>query len=197
MPRPPEPHPPSILQRAPPPVASNDIGPSHPASAAAVATTQAGLPAQAAAPNAFLAPSARAGLFFLLVVWQRLGLLERASERRVQQALWWALRGTRAPGADPLLAWARPPRPLARRDRARASRWRRLANQWLRQHAGMGVAALVCRPGQVQVSATHVDVHFGLAQADLRLRRLGLDVSSGWLPTWRRVLAFHFEAEGR
>ena len=46
------------------------------------------------------------------------------------------------------------------------------------------------------LSATHADLHFGLADSDLRVRRLGLDIDPGWLPWFGRVVGFHYGAGG-
>ena len=52
---------------------------------------------------------------------------------------------------------------------------------------------LVQRPGQVLMSATHVDVRFSLAAHPLALRLAGLDRDPGWLPAGGRVIVFRFD----
>ena len=59
---------------------------------------------------------------------------------------------------------------------------------------GLPLAAIVRRRGWLYTTATHIDVFFDLAQADLRLRRHGLDLDPGWLPWFRRVVTFYYEA---
>ena len=66
--------------------------------------------------------------------------------------------------------------------------------RWLRRTPRIGLASLVCRPGRLAWSPTHVDVCFHLASADLRVRRHGLDIDPGWLPWFGRVVAFHYES---
>jgi len=111
----------------------------------------------------------------------------------------------------PLGAWHGPcPRPLqaARRQAiptahsaaddilALATRaWLTACRRWLRRHAGIGIADLVRRPAELAVTPTHIDLFFTLAQADLRLRRPGLDLDPGWLPWFGRVVNFHYRPQ--
>ena len=74
--------------------------------------------------------------------------------------------------------------------------WLTASRRWLRRHAGIGLADLVRRPAGLAATPTHVDLHFDLAQADLRLRRAGLDLDPGWLPWFGRVVSFHYEQRG-
>jgi hypothetical protein len=48
-------------------------------------------------------------------------------------------------------------------------------------------------PGRLYVTASHVDVVIPLRCIDLRVRRAGLDRDPGWLPSYGRVVYFHFE----
>ena len=59
---------------------------------------------------------------------------------------------------------------------------------------GLTLESIVRRRGWLYMTATHIDVFFDLTQADLRLRRLGLDLDPGWLPWLRRVVTFYYEA---
>lgn len=67
-----------------------------------------------------------------------------------------------------------------------------LVAHWCRRRAGMDPSSLIRRPGRVSISPTHVDVHLGLSQIDLRIRRAALDVDPGWLPWLGRVVQFHY-----
>lgn len=104
--------------------------------------------------------------------------------------------------ADPLLATprGRPAGDLAarlaaaRRLDAQAAVFLTAARRWLRRAARLGLADLIRRPARVMVTTTHVDVHFHLADCDIRVRRAGLDLDPGWLPWFGRVVAFHYEA---
>jgi hypothetical protein len=75
-----------------------------------------------------------------------------------------------------------------------ASAWLTACRRWLRRHAGIGLADLVLRPARFGMTATHVDLLFRLDQADLRLRRAGLDLDPGWVPWLKRVIGFHYRS---
>ena len=51
---------------------------------------------------------------------------------------------------------------------------------------------LVC-PGQLYVTATHVDLVMPLDAITIPVRLAGLDRNPGWLPDFGRVILFHFE----
>jgi len=70
--------------------------------------------------------------------------------------------------------------------------WLIACRRWLRRVAGIGVASLVMRPAALGLTATHVDVFFRLSDADMRVRRAGLDFDPGWLPWYGRVISFHY-----
>ena len=80
---------------------------------------------------------------------------------------------------------------------AQAALWLLACRRWLRRAGGIGLASLVLRPGRLARTPTHADVHFRLADTDLRVRRLGLDLDPGWLPWFGRVVAFHYRAADR
>lgn len=142
--------------------------------------------------------STAAGLLFLLPVLQRLGLPQRSDDPAAlgREVLRGALQRLRVAPGDP--AWALtcrhpalPPEPDATLSAA-ATAWLAQARHWLRRDAGLGLASLVRRPGGIACTPTHVDLHFRLADTDLRVRRLGLDVDPGWLAWFGRVVQFHF-----
>jgi hypothetical protein len=64
--------------------------------------------------------------------------------------------------------------------------------RWLRRVAGIGLASLVTRPAAIGFSATHADAFFRLGDADVRVRRAGLDFDLGWVPWYGRVISFHY-----
>lgn len=72
--------------------------------------------------------------------------------------------------------------------------WLTALRRWCRRYLGVGVREIVCRPGRVVVTRTHVDVLFDLNQADARLRRGGLDLNPAWVPWLGRVVTFHYLA---
>lgn len=109
------------------------------------------------------------------------------------------------PWESPLLA---PPRataapelaaalPHAESADAQAVLWLTAARRWLRRAGHIGLASLVSRPARLSLTPTHADMHFELCDADLRVRRLGLDADPGWLPWFGRVVSFHFRDHPR
>jgi len=70
--------------------------------------------------------------------------------------------------------------------------WLTSVRRWCRRLARLGLVTLIRRPGRVIVSQTHIDVGFELAQVDIRLRRLGLDLDPGWIPWLGHVVRFHY-----
>jgi len=83
------------------------------------------------------------------------------------------------------------PMPRARLDSPLMS-WTTALRRWSRRHARLGLRSLICRPGRLANSPTQLDIFFDLATADLRLRRVALDVDPGWVPWLARVVRFHY-----
>jgi hypothetical protein len=57
------------------------------------------------------------------------------------------------------------------------------------------VREIVERKGRVWQTRTDIDVTLPLAEADIRIRRVGLDIDPGWLPWFGvhgRVVRFHY-----
>lgn len=55
-----------------------------------------------------------------------------------------------------------------------------------------GLLPLLCLPGHLVVSRTHVDLFISLDRIDLAARRAGLDQDPGWVPDLGRIVQFHF-----
>ncbi len=53
--------------------------------------------------------------------------------------------------------------------------------------------ALLQRPGGLALTATHLDVVFRLDDAELTVRRLGLDQDPGWVSWFGRIVQIHFQ----
>lgn len=51
---------------------------------------------------------------------------------------------------------------------------------------------LLCQPGRVQVSRTHVDLSLPMDEIRLPVRRAGLDRDPGWVPDLGRIVLLHF-----
>lgn len=70
--------------------------------------------------------------------------------------------------------------------------WLTAARRWSRLYARLGLHDLVCRPGRVSATRTHIDVIFDHRHADIRVRKAGLDLDPGWIPWLGRVVSFHY-----
>jgi hypothetical protein len=70
--------------------------------------------------------------------------------------------------------------------------WLVAARRWCRRFARIGIRELVCRAGRVSQTRTHVDVLFEHGQADVRVRKAGLDINPGWVAWLGRVLTFYY-----
>lgn len=53
-------------------------------------------------------------------------------------------------------------------------------------------AATFGHPGRIALTRTHLDVLLSLDEVDLAARRCGIDQDPGWVPSLRRIVAFHF-----
>jgi hypothetical protein len=140
------------------------------------------------------------GLFFAVPLLVRAGLPEflaglPAESARAWPWHWFALllRHGRIAEDDPMFAAlalepeSQPPRELGR--------WLRSTNRLALRAANVNLRALVGRPALVSVSATHVDVFFRSNEADVQIRRTGLDLDPGWVPWLGRVITYHFNRE--
>lgn len=138
------------------------------------------------------------GLFFLIPLLQRAGLpacLETLPPAE-RAALPWqlfkvVLRHTRTASDDTLTAALRDlpatQHPLGR--------WLILVNRHALRLGSLSLRQIVQRPALVALNGTHIDVFFRVREADLRLRRAGLDLDPGWVPWLGRAVAYHFNRE--
>ncbi len=145
--------------------------------------------------------SSCAGVFFLLPAIERLGFEKFAAEHPLlfEMGLLPALLRDLACRAgatenDPVLAALdyTPPDDPAPEFLAAIAGWRRRVHRCVRREAKLLVRWIVRRRGCVSFTRTHIDVYFDLAQADVRIRRLGLDIDPGWVPALGKVIAFHY-----
>ena len=70
--------------------------------------------------------------------------------------------------------------------------WLTAIRRWSRRYAQMGLLNLIQRPGQLACTRTHIDLLLNHQQADIRIRRVGLDLNPGWVPWLGRVVSFHY-----
>src|SRR6185503_18490440 len=71
--------------------------------------------------------------------------------------------------------------------------WLTAMRRWSRRYARIGLRDLVCRPGRISVTNTHIDAVFDHRVADVRIRKAGLDLDPGWIPWLGRVVSFHYQ----
>ncbi|MGB8908520.1 MAG: hypothetical protein WCC84_07195 [Candidatus Cybelea sp.] len=70
--------------------------------------------------------------------------------------------------------------------------WSLAVRRWCRRAGGLTVREVINRRGYVALSRTDIDVTLPLDGADVRIRRIGLDIDPGWLPWLGRVVRFHY-----
>ena len=178
------------------------------------------LPATSRAAATVGEPTHFAGLLFLVPVLERLGFAEflemhpsllesnfpalllrfigARTGMKPHDPMWLALGEAEPFQFEELRGMPEParlllasPAPRARIDRPQIA-WLTALRRWCRRHARVGLISLVRRPGRVATSLTHLDIFFDLAEADLRLRRMALDVDPGWVPWLGRIVRFHY-----
>jgi hypothetical protein len=189
------------------PIPAAPLPPPGEANAGVPARAATGVPEREREPPAECgeapARSEAAGLAFLLPVLERVGiervLLDSPHLARAElpgRVLALAARRLRLPADDPCRLLFPGREPLAAGEAADADAAARAlllaAVRWLRRAVRIGLRGLVCRPGGLSVTRTHLDVYFDLRQVDIRIRRTGLDLDPGWLPWLGRVVAFHY-----
>jgi hypothetical protein len=145
-----------------------------------------------------------AGLFFAIQLLNRLGIAAALDE----QPEWIAadLPGrildrvadfARIPMDDPVmqaLAQRRPARETSdERIESVVAHWIAAMRRWCWRHPRLRLRALVSTPGRLSATETHVDVRFAHGQADIRVRKTGLDLDPGWVPWLGIVVRFHYE----
>lgn len=70
--------------------------------------------------------------------------------------------------------------------------WLVAARRWCRRFAHVGLCDLVCRAGRVSQTRTHIDVLFEHRDADVRVRKAGLDLNPGWVAWLGHVVTFYY-----
>ena len=143
----------------------------------------------------------RAGLFFLLPVMERTGLprwLEENPEMEgssfAKQILLHFLRRLKTPPSDAIweaLEEIEEPAP-----RELIQFWVSPVRSYCRRVAHIGLQSLICRAGRISATSTHLEVQFPASDADIRIRRCGLDIDPGWLPWFGRVVHFQYLSRG-
>jgi hypothetical protein len=73
--------------------------------------------------------------------------------------------------------------------------WTRALRRWCRRRVRIGLDSLICRRAQIAFTKTHIDLIFRVTDADIRVRKAGLDIDPGWTPWLGRVIHFHYLTE--
>ncbi len=74
--------------------------------------------------------------------------------------------------------------------------WYLAVLRWCWRTGKLTLPVIVSRGGVFSVNRTDLDVSMPLDEADVRVRRLGLDLDPGWLPWFGRVVRFHYLHRG-
>ena len=74
--------------------------------------------------------------------------------------------------------------------------WCLAARRWCWSTGKLTLRGIVSRGGVFSVNRIDLDVSMPLDEADVRVRRLGLDLDPGWLPWFGRVVRFHYPRRG-
>ena len=74
--------------------------------------------------------------------------------------------------------------------------WSKTLRRWSLGPGRLTLATLVRRPGAVVSHRTHLDLYFNHRQADIRVRRLGLDLDPGWVSWLGLVVQVHYLTGG-
>jgi hypothetical protein len=70
--------------------------------------------------------------------------------------------------------------------------WSLAVRRWCWRIGRLTVRDVVTRHARFIASRTDLDVSLPLDDADIRIRRIGLDIDPGWLPWFGRVVRFHY-----
>jgi hypothetical protein len=169
-------------------------------------------------------PTSAAGLFFMLNVLRRIGIAEAFSADLGRADPQFAARlmqrfAVQADPDDPIRLWVdslvttvADDSPLSCEaawwpSNVRVSRttsdidylariWCLAARRWCWSTGKLTLRGIVSRGGVFSVNRIDLDVSMPLDEADVRVRRLGLDLDPGWLPWFGRVVRFHYPRRG-
>lgn len=77
--------------------------------------------------------------------------------------------------------------------------WALAVRRWCSRAGGISAREIIVRPGRVWLTRSDLDVTLSLSDADIRIRRLGLDIDPGWvswLGPYGLVVRFHYRGRG-
>lgn len=145
-------------------------------------------------------PTLAGGVFFLIPLFQRLGLpahLQSLDEPHRQPFVGHlfrlALRHARIPDQDPILEmFPAPLAPTSRPGSPSPASFLLRAHHQLRHLDNLTLRELIRRPALLSSSPTHLDLFFRPGDADLRIRRAALDADPGFIRWLARVITYHY-----
>ncbi|HEY2383489.1 MAG TPA: hypothetical protein VGK48_20135 [Terriglobia bacterium] len=158
-----------------------------------------------AAPRAreevfFGEPTAGAGLYFLLNALRQLQIEEQQFSLVFLARLFVRIAAHAGIEAgDPVLRW-----PGIIEDQSTPEEiderllriWFLKVRRWCWRHGRITVREIVQRAGYITLTRTDLDVSLSIDSADVRIRKIGLDLNPGWLPWFGRVVRFHYRYRG-
>ena len=137
-----------------------------------------------------LSPTHLGGLYFAIHILDRLNFFTDVPEEEqpplLDSILHLSVAASGIDHFDPLWISAGELHPAA-------ASWFQQLRHWPRQHARMLLNWIIRRPALCRITRSHIDVHFGHNQADIRLRKLGLDLNPGWIFCLGKVITFHYD----
>ena len=145
-------------------------------------------------------PTSGAGLYFLLNTLDRIGVeREHFSLLFVARLFQRIADHAAVERRDPILRWVEAienqnePEEI---DERLLRLWLLKIRRWCWRRGQLTVIEIVRRPGYVTLTKTDLDVTMPLDSADIRIRRIGLDLDPGWCPWFGRVVHFHYGYRG-
>ena len=140
-----------------------------------------------------------AGLLFLIPLLRRLGLETRLAATPVLLEAAFPARlllhvGHRfgLDARDPLVLSLGTLLPDTPAPEAAFTPWVAALRRACRDKCSMNLHAVIARSGHLHRTPAHLDLVFDPAQADLRLRRAGLDLDPGWVPWLGLVVRYQY-----
>jgi hypothetical protein len=145
-------------------------------------------------------PTQAAGLFFLLNALSRIGIEQAITSGGAEAAPNFVPRILARLAAhsgilpdDPIAVWLTSQMEDDTPPSDRLLRvWALAVRRWCWRNGKITVSEIVARPGIFSVNRTGLDISLPLEEADVRIRRIGLDLDPGWLPWFGRVVRFHY-----
>lgn len=145
-------------------------------------------------------PTSGAGLYFLLNALTRLRVAEQHFSVLFLARLFLHIACyTGIESGDPILLWAERAESQSvpeQTDLRLLRLWTIKIRRWCWRHGRLRIGEIVRRAGYVTLTHTDLDVSLTIESADIRIRRIGLDLDPGWLHWFGRVVRFHYNYRG-